>query len=267
MGRSSYSFEEGLNKGAWTTSEDNLLINYINKHGEGKWTTIPYKAGLKRSGKSCRLRWLNYLRPNVKRGNFSEEEDDLIIRLHKLLGNRWSLIAGRLPGRTDNEIKNYWNTTLAKKSRFLHLSQMHQPSNIQRPPASDHLLPSSSTYPSPQATNNKTLNRPMAIRCDKVAFPVGESSAVAASVMPETIKAGTIIEEELVQVKENMVMNCSFEDGNVAVSDQAVMEFNGLPDFESWMLNDVDGDCLPDAENVEWLTSLFDMEGELQKQL
>ncbi|XP_042377924.1 transcription factor MYB3-like [Zingiber officinale] len=72
-------------------------------------------VGLKRSGKSCRLRWLNYLRPDIKRGNISDDEEALIIRLHKLLGNRWSLIARRLPGRTDNEIKNYWNTTLVKK--------------------------------------------------------------------------------------------------------------------------------------------------------
>ncbi|URE36281.1 Myb-like DNA-binding domain [Musa troglodytarum] len=73
-------------------------------------------SGINRCGKSCRLRWLNYLRPGIKRGNISEEEDDLIIRLHNLLGNRWSLIAGRLPGRTDNEIKNHWNTHLCKRS-------------------------------------------------------------------------------------------------------------------------------------------------------
>ncbi|KAH9761695.1 transcription factor MYB82 [Citrus sinensis] len=69
-------------------------------------------------GKSCRLRWKNYLRPNIKRGAISQQEEDLIIRMHKLLGNRWSLIAGRLPGRTDNEVKNYWNTHLNKKCRF-----------------------------------------------------------------------------------------------------------------------------------------------------
>ncbi|KAL4195843.1 hypothetical protein AMTRI_Chr04g243120 [Amborella trichopoda] len=115
MGRSPCCSKEGLNRGAWTTQEDKILTDYINTHGEGKWRTLPKKAGLKRCGKSCRLRWLNYLRPDIKRGNISDEEEDLIIRLHKLLGNRWSLIAGRLPGRTDNEIKNYWNTNLGKK--------------------------------------------------------------------------------------------------------------------------------------------------------
>nr|QTO65854.1 R2R3MYB [Miltoniopsis roezlii] len=88
MGRNSCGFKDGLNKGVWSATEDKLLTAFINTHGEGKWTTIANKAGLKRFGKSCRLRWLNYLRPSVKRGNFSEEEDDLIIRLHKLLGNR-----------------------------------------------------------------------------------------------------------------------------------------------------------------------------------
>ncbi|KAK9946211.1 hypothetical protein M0R45_011686 [Rubus argutus] len=115
MGRSPCCVKEGLNRGAWTALEDQLLIDYINAHGEGKWRRIPKEAGLKRCGKSCRLRWLNYLRPDIKRGNITQEEEDLIIRLHKLLGNRWSLIAGRIPGRTDNEIKNYWNTTLGKK--------------------------------------------------------------------------------------------------------------------------------------------------------
>ncbi|KAG8487576.1 hypothetical protein CXB51_018707 [Gossypium anomalum] len=115
MGRRPCCAKEGLNKGAWTANEDQILKNYITIHGEGKWRDLPQKAGLKRCGKSCRLRWLNYLRPDIKRGNISIEEEELIIRLHKLLGNRWSLIAGRLPGRTDNEIKNYWNTNLSKR--------------------------------------------------------------------------------------------------------------------------------------------------------
>ncbi|CBI20717.3 unnamed protein product, partial [Vitis vinifera] len=103
------------NRGAWTALEDKLLRDYVKTHGPGKWRNVSQETGLERSGKSCRLRWLNYLRPDIKRGNISPEEEDLIIRLHKLLGNRWSLIAGRLPGRSDNEIKNYWNTTLAKR--------------------------------------------------------------------------------------------------------------------------------------------------------
>ncbi|KAE8688625.1 Transcription factor MYB23 [Hibiscus syriacus] len=104
-----------FNKGAWTAEEDRRLAEVIAVHGARKWRTIANTAGLNRCGKSCRLRWMNYLRPNIKRGNITDQEEDLILRLHKLLGNRWSLIAGRLPGRTDNEIKNYWNSHLRKK--------------------------------------------------------------------------------------------------------------------------------------------------------
>ncbi|XP_058108989.1 transcription factor MYB1-like [Magnolia sinica] len=104
-----------VRKGAWTKEEDILLRKCIEKYGEGKWRQVPLRAGLKRCRKSCRLRWLNYLSPNIRRGEFSEDEVELIIRLHKLLGNRWSLIAGRLPGRTANDIKNYWNSHLTKR--------------------------------------------------------------------------------------------------------------------------------------------------------
>ncbi|CAA7401273.1 unnamed protein product [Spirodela intermedia] len=116
MGRRPCCSKVGLNRGAWSAQEDKILTDYVQTHGEGKWRDLPEKAGLKRCGKSCRLRWLNYLRPDIKRGNISEDEEDLMIRLHKLLGNRWSLIAGRLPGRTDNEIKNHWNTNLGKRA-------------------------------------------------------------------------------------------------------------------------------------------------------
>ncbi|XP_058218179.1 transcription factor MYB8-like [Rhododendron vialii] len=115
MGRSPCCEKAHTNKGAWTKDEDTRLINYIRDHGEGSWRSLPKSAGLLRCGKSCRLRWINYLRPDLKRGNFTEEEDELIIKLHSLLGNKWSLIAGRLPGRTDNEIKNYWNTHIKRK--------------------------------------------------------------------------------------------------------------------------------------------------------
>ncbi|XP_010936941.1 transcription factor MYB1 [Elaeis guineensis] len=119
MGRRPCCSKVGLNRGSWSAQEDKILADYIKAHGEGKWRDLPKRAGLKRCGKSCRLRWLNYLRPDIKRGNISPDEEDLIIRLHKLLGNRWSLIAGRLPGRTDNEIKNYWNTKLGKEVKAI----------------------------------------------------------------------------------------------------------------------------------------------------
>ncbi|XP_019182607.1 PREDICTED: transcription factor MYB90-like isoform X2 [Ipomoea nil] len=105
-----------MKKGAWTEQEDNLLRKCIHKYGEGKWHLVPVRAGLNRCRKSCRLRWLNYLRPDIKRGDFNLDEIDLIMRLHKLLGNRWSLIAGRIPGRTANDVKNLWNTRLQKKT-------------------------------------------------------------------------------------------------------------------------------------------------------
>ncbi|KAE8684435.1 Transcription repressor MYB6 [Hibiscus syriacus] len=114
MGRLPCFEKSHTNKGAWTKEEDDRLIDYIRVHGEGSWRSLPKAAGLLRCGKSCRLRWMNYLRPDLKRGNFSEDEDQLIIKLHSLLGNK-SMVFGRLPGRTDNEIKNYWNTHIKRK--------------------------------------------------------------------------------------------------------------------------------------------------------
>lgn len=108
-----------LKRGPWTLEEDNLLIRYINCHGEGRWNSLAKAAGLKRTGKSCRLRWLNYLKPDTKRGNLSPQEQLLILELHSKWGNRWSRIAQNLPGRTDNEIKNYWRTRVQKQARHL----------------------------------------------------------------------------------------------------------------------------------------------------
>ncbi|XP_022133787.1 myb-related protein 305-like [Momordica charantia] len=111
---SSSQDEDEVRKGPWTTEEDLILMNYIAIHGEGVWNSLAKAAGLKRTGKSCRLRWLNYLRPDVRRGNITAEEQLLIMDLHSKWGNRWSKIARHLPGRTDNEIKNYWRTRIQK---------------------------------------------------------------------------------------------------------------------------------------------------------
>ncbi|KAL1560728.1 transcription factor MYB102-like protein [Salvia divinorum] len=115
MGRTPCCDKNGLKKGPWTPEEDEKLSRYIHAHGAGNWRNLPKNAGLQRCGKSCRLRWTNYLRPDIKRGRFSFEEEETIIQLHSVLGNKWSAIAARLPGRTDNEIKNYWNTHIRKR--------------------------------------------------------------------------------------------------------------------------------------------------------
>ncbi|CAH8288280.1 unnamed protein product [Eruca vesicaria subsp. sativa] len=111
--------EMELKRGPWTAEEDLKLTNYIATHGEGRWNSLSRCAGLQRTGKSCRLRWLNYLRPDVRRGNITLEEQILILELHSRWGNRWSKIAQYLPGRTDNEIKNYWRTRVQKHAKQL----------------------------------------------------------------------------------------------------------------------------------------------------
>ncbi|XP_042424381.1 transcription factor RAX2-like [Zingiber officinale] len=116
MGRAPCCDKANVKRGPWSPEEDAALKSYIEKNGAGgNWIALPQKAGLKRCGKSCRLRWLNYLRPDIKHGGFTEEEDNVICTLYDRLGSRWSVIASQLVGRTDNDVKNYWNTKLKKK--------------------------------------------------------------------------------------------------------------------------------------------------------
>ncbi|KAI3710380.1 hypothetical protein L2E82_40160 [Cichorium intybus] len=136
VGRHSCCYKQKLRKGLWSPEEDEKLIKHITKFGHGCWNSVlklasfnsllisaiiahlPHlltflvSSGLERCGKSCRLRWINYLRPDLKRGTFSQQEEKLIIELHVVLGNKWSQIAAQLPGRTDNEIKNLWNSSI-----------------------------------------------------------------------------------------------------------------------------------------------------------
>ncbi|KAF5480140.1 hypothetical protein F2P56_000907 [Juglans regia] len=109
--------EQGWTKGPWTPSEDKLLCDYVNLYGKGRWSSVAKCTGLNRNGKSCRLRWVNYLKPGLKRGQLTPIEAGIVIELHTLWGNRWSTIAKYLPGRTDNEIKNYLRTHFKKKDR------------------------------------------------------------------------------------------------------------------------------------------------------
>ncbi|PSS36647.1 hypothetical protein CEY00_Acc01165 [Actinidia chinensis var. chinensis] len=128
MGRQPCCEKVGLKKGPWTAEEDKKLINFMLTNGQCCWRALPKLAGLLRCGKSCRLRWTNYLRPDLKRGLLSEFEEKMVIDLHAQLGNRWSKIASHLPGRTDNEIKNHWNTHIKKKLKKMGIDPLtHKP--------------------------------------------------------------------------------------------------------------------------------------------
>ncbi|TVU39209.1 hypothetical protein EJB05_12617, partial [Eragrostis curvula] len=106
-----------VRKGPWEPEEDSILSAYVKEHGTGCWRKVAERSGLHRSGKSCRLRWINYLRPGIKRGNFTDVEEMTVIKLHNELGNRWSKIASQLPGRTDNDVKNFWNQFVRKQEK------------------------------------------------------------------------------------------------------------------------------------------------------
>lgn len=121
MGRPPCCEKVGMKKGPWTPEEDILLVSYVQEHGAGNWKSVPTHTGLMRCSKSCRLRWTNYLRPGIKRCSFTDQEEKMIIQLQDLLGNKWAAIASYLPERTDNDVKNYWNTHLKKKLKKLEM--------------------------------------------------------------------------------------------------------------------------------------------------
>ncbi|CAN6336877.1 unnamed protein product [Urochloa humidicola] len=158
MGRAPCCDKASVKRGPWSPEEDEQLRSYVQRHGiGGNWIALPQKAGLNRCGKSCRLRWLNYLRPDIKHGGYTEQEDRIIWSLYSSIGSRWSIIASKLPGRTDNDVKNYWNTKLKKKAMAA-AAAFPAPATPALSPASSSVTSSSSgdarfaaaAYPPPQ---------------------------------------------------------------------------------------------------------------------
>ncbi|XP_015899730.2 transcription factor MYB97 isoform X1 [Ziziphus jujuba] len=154
-----------LKKGPWTAAEDQILMEYVKKHGEGNWNSVQRNSGLNRCGKSCRLRWANHLRPNLKKGAFTQEEERLILELHAKYGNKWARMAAQLPGRTDNEIKNYWNTRVKRRKRqglplYPNDIQQSQPTTPTSPmtptPPTTPIIPTFSFH-SPSHSHSQTL--------------------------------------------------------------------------------------------------------------
>ncbi|CAH2072772.1 unnamed protein product [Thlaspi arvense] len=157
MGRKPCCDKIGLKRGPWTIEEDHRLMNFILNNGIHCWRIVPKLAGLLRCGKSCRLRWINYLRPDLKRGGFTDAEEDRIMELHSQLGNRWSKIASHFSGRTDNEIKNHWNTKIKKKMKHLGLDPAtHEPINN----ITDQTDPNQKTKPNMCSTTIKEGEEP-----------------------------------------------------------------------------------------------------------
>ncbi|KAH9320064.1 hypothetical protein KI387_021833, partial [Taxus chinensis] len=124
-----YSGKDVLRKGPWMPEEDEILIEYVRQYGARDWNSIGAKGLLPRTGKSCRLRWVNKLKPDLKSVavafwhrsgcKFSPEEENLVMEMQGKLGNKWAKIASYLPGRTDNDVKNFWSTRQKRMMRAL----------------------------------------------------------------------------------------------------------------------------------------------------
>lgn len=218
MGRAPCCDKANVKRGPWSPEEDAKLKEYIEKNGTGgNWISLPQKAGLKRCGKSCRLRWLNYLRPNIKHGEFTDDEDRIICSLFANIGSRWSIIAAQLPGRTDNDIKNYWNTKLKKKLMAMVAANQltyHQPSSTFSSPSSS----SSSLSYNPNNTNpTYYIPAPPATSLTPGLEPISySSSTLLNSLHPvqETISFNYQVNESVVMVGGDQASACSSSDGS-----------------------------------------------------
>ncbi|KAL3630427.1 hypothetical protein CASFOL_023411 [Castilleja foliolosa] len=204
MGRQPCCDKVGLKKGPWTADEDKKLINFILSNGQCCWRAVPKLAGLLRCGKSCRLRWTNYLRPDVKRGLLSDYEEKMVIDLHAQLGNRWSKIASHLPGRTDNEIKNHWNTHIKKKLKKMGIDPFtHKPLS---PPAAEQppQNPPAIQEPPPEKAENKE-------KSDDQVTVINPTAEPTSSIQPTVVNSESTTDDDDVEGYDNILKNCEFD--------------------------------------------------------
>ncbi|KAG6434482.1 hypothetical protein SASPL_106119 [Salvia splendens] len=129
-----------IKKGPWKVEEDQVLIHHVKKYGPRDWSSIRSRGLLRRTGKSCRLRWVNKLRPDLKTGvKFSAEDERTVIDLQAQFGNKWAKIATYLPGRTDNDVKNFWSSRQKRLARILHTSTSPSSSSTKSHKTTKHL--------------------------------------------------------------------------------------------------------------------------------
>ncbi|GMN32603.1 hypothetical protein TIFTF001_003770 [Ficus carica] len=251
MGRQPCCDKLGVKKGPWTAEEDKKLINFILTNGHCCWRAVPKLAGLRRCGKSCRLRWTNYLRPDLKRGLLTEAEEQLVIDLHARLGNRWSKIASRLPGRTDNEIKNHWNTHIKKKLLKMGIDPVtHEPLHKDH---DDHDHPDHDQSPSNKNMLGSTASTPQDAKNTSNIPNNSSSEEINSSSSPEAVAENSSASGD----ESALLLDSLCNDDDMST----LMNYNLWVDSnELW--NSSRGDQLPqkvvNSDNMEILPSFED---------
>ncbi|XP_059282104.1 transcription factor MYB58 [Lycium ferocissimum] len=246
-GRAPCCDKSKVKKGPWSSEEDLRLITFIQKHGHQNWRSLPKQAGLLRCGKSCRLRWINYLRPDVKRGNFTPQEEDTIIKLHQSFGNKWSKIASHLPGRTDNEIKNVWNTHLKKRlMKRLHGEAKLDGSCADSPSSSSTSVLSHKTANEGELTKNVNGNMITEKEASKSCSPTSSYASNLSNLSQVDISSPNNVDMDWIfQFNEEIPSSTT---GKVH-DDDGVIEIPLEPDIDFWDMLDIMGPSSPNSES------------------